>query len=116
MHKNGVGYPIWINGQQYYTVAIRCRSLCYYRVTYIVMINAAFGAAVHLCVFMFFSYLACLVSLLDKHLLLLISDSVDLTLSSRPSRGADANQQKLVTVRSHRGLLRITDSLTVSEQ
>jgi len=27
--------------------------------------------------------------------------SVDLTLSSRPSRGADANQQKLVTVRSY---------------
>jgi len=26
--------------------------------------------------------------------------SIDLTLSSRPSRGADANQQKLVTVRS----------------
>jgi len=27
--------------------------------------------------------------------------SVDLTLSSRPSCGADANQQKLVTVRSY---------------
>ena len=27
--------------------------------------------------------------------------SVDLTLSSRPSRSADANQQKLVTVRSY---------------
>jgi len=26
---------------------------------------------------------------------------VDLTLSSRPSRGADENQQKLVTVRSY---------------
>jgi len=27
--------------------------------------------------------------------------SVDLILSSRPSRGTDANQQKLITVRSH---------------
>ena len=29
------------------------------------------------------------------------ASSVDLTLSTRPSRGIDANQKKLVTVRSH---------------
>ena len=32
--------------------------------------------------------------------------SVDLTLSSRPSRGVDANQQKLVTVRCHTEIYR----------
>jgi len=45
--------------------------------------------------------------------LLHCSNLVDSTLSFRPFRGADAGQQKLVTVRF---ILRITDSLTVSEQ
>ena len=40
--------------------------------------------------------------------LLHCSNLVVFTLSFRPSRGADAGQQKLVTVRSHIGLLRIT--------
>ena len=39
--------------------------------------------------------------------------SVDLILSSRPSRGTDANQEKLITVSR---TLRITDSFTVSGQ
>jgi len=44
-----------------------------------------------------------------------LATSVDLTLSSRPSCGADANQQKLVTVRSH--VLRITEGKSsLSEQ